>query len=232
MPSAAPTRVASVLAALCLDSRTGPRRNNRELSFPSSFFFTAVNHLLEISPSQPPPLLTVILFCSHCALSHCLFHSRPPPSLIPSHPRRLSISLLLQSLLLAGCLPLSGKQFFLSDQPTLCPFTVSSMCSLTPPRLLLFISFCPIIFPSNSDTLCFHSALLTVSIWMNTSHCISPPLSVLPSLSLHLHTVPSVYAKHWEAGNHHSVNLLLLHESAATFARPKKCYCKHKLVEP
>lgn len=92
----------------------------------------------------------------------------------------------------------------------------------------------PIIFQFNSNTLCFHSAQLAVSIWANTSHCI-PPLSFpmrLHFLSLHFRTVPSVFAKHREAEDHHSVNLLFLHESAATLQCPRKCQRKHKLVEP
>ncbi len=177
MPSTVATSAVSVLAALWLAERC-VQVEGRTLCFP--FFFS-----LQLSPicwkSLPHnlhPLRTFILFSIRCALCHCLFHSRPPPlSFSLTHVDYLS--LFCCSLFLARCLPLSGKQLFLSAQPTLCPFTVSSSPSLTPPRLLLFISFptlCPIIFPFNSGTLCFHSALLTVSIWMNTSHCISPTL--------------------------------------------------------
>lgn len=183
MPSAAPTRVASVLAALWFGSRTAPRRNNGELSFPSSFFFTTVTHLLEISPSQPPPLLTVILFGTHCALCHCLFHSRPPPPSFPlTHVDYLS--LFCCSLFLAGCLPLSGKQLFLSDQPTLCPSTVSSLCSLTLPRLLLFISF-PLSVPLSSLLIPTHSVF--IRLWSLSQFGWTRLIASLPlSLCCHL----------------------------------------------
>lgn len=181
-------------------SRTAPRR--KDGNSPSLFLFS-----LQLSPicwkSLPHnlrPLLTFILFSTRCALCHCLFHSRPPPLSFPlTHVDYLS--LFYCSLFLVRCLPLSGKQLFsLSSAHSLlihCIFLVFSH-STSIAALHLFPSFCPIIFPFNSNTLCFHSALLTVSIWMNTSHCISPPLfsSVLPSLSLHLQTVPSVFAKH------------------------------------
>lgn len=139
-------------------STATPRMNNGELSFPSSFFFTTVTHLLEISPSHPLPLLNVILFCTRCALCLCLFHSRPPPPSFPfTHVDYLS--LFYCSLFLALCLPLSGKQLFLSDQPTLCPFTVSSLSSLTPPRLLLLISF-PLSVPLSSLLIPTHSVFI------------------------------------------------------------------------
>ena len=140
-----------------------------------SFLFFAYNCLPfvgNLSLTTYAPSLTFILFSTRCALCHSLFHSQPPPLSFPLTDVDY-LSLFCCSLFLVRCLPLSGKQVFLSDQPTLCPFTVSSLSSA---RLLLFISLAAIIFPFNSDTLCFHSALLTVSIWMNTSHCVFPLL--------------------------------------------------------
>lgn len=57
--------------------------------------------------------------------------------------------------------------------------------------------------------------------------------SLPPNSSLHFFfcTVPSVFAKHREAENHHSVNLQLLPQSAATFKRAERCLRKHKTVE-
>lgn len=80
-------------------SRTASGRSDgNSLFFLFFISFTTVAHLLEISPSQPPPpaYLYLILY-PLCTLSLSVSLSTAP-SLIPSHPRRLSISLPLQSL--------------------------------------------------------------------------------------------------------------------------------------
>lgn len=141
-----------------------------------------------------------------------------PDHLLSTHPRRLSPSLLLQCLSLVGCLPLSGKQLFLSAQPTLCLFTGSSSCSLTPPRLLLFILLprCPIIFPFNSGTLCALSTLFAASTRMIMSHPSPPFFSLSPTSCLRLQTEPSVFCKHRQPVNHLSATLHLLLVLTAT----------------
>ena len=139
-------------------SRTGPEREDG--NSPSHFLFS-----LQLSPicwkSLPHslhPLLTFILFSTRCALCHCLFPSRPSPLTFPlTHVDYLS--LFYCSLFLVRCLPLSGKQLFLAAQPTLCPFTVSSLCPLTSPRLLLFISF-PLYVPLSSPLIPTHSVFI------------------------------------------------------------------------
>lgn len=234
MPSTAAARVASVLAGPWLAPALRPVGATGTL-LPPLFFSTTVSHLLELSPSQTRPPCTFILFSTRCALCHCLFHSRPPPLSFPlSHVDYLS--LFYCSLFLVRCLPLSGKQLFLSASAHSLPihwiFPVFSH-STSIAALHLFPSSRPIIFPFNSPHTLFS---------FGSAHCLNldehvslhPPPSFFPSasLSLHLHTVPSVFAKHWEAENHHSVNLLLLHESAATFRCPQNCRRKHKVVEP
>lgn len=74
---------------------------------------------LPLATSVPP--LTAI---SLSTLGHCPFHSGPPPLSSPlTHVDYLSVFCCGRSL--------SGEQLFLSAQPTLCTFTVSSSCSLT-----------------------------------------------------------------------------------------------------
>lgn len=209
-------------------SRTAPRREDENSPSPPfslslSFFFLYncrpfVGNLSLTTSAPCLPLsysLPVVHSVTVCfTLNRPLSHSLSPTSIIYLFSIAVSFSL-------AAFLSLVNSSFSqlspLSAHSLYLPRALSHSTSIA--ALHLFPSFCPIIFPFNSETLCFHSALLAVSIWMNTSHCISPPLSssVLPSLSLHLLTVPSVFAKHWEPENHHSVNLLLLHESAATF---------------
>lgn len=159
MPSAAPTGVASVLIALWVAKARYPEER-WELSFPFFFFFyfTTVSHLFEISTSQPPPpaYLYLILY-PLCTLSLSVSLSAAP-SLHSLSPTSI-IYLSSIALFLVRCLPLSGKQLFLSAQPTLCPFTVSYLCSLTPPRLLLFISF-PLSVPLSSPLIPTHSVFI------------------------------------------------------------------------
>ena len=121
MPSTAAARVASVLAAPWLAPVLRPGGATGTLlpfffSFLFFFFFS-----LQLSPicwnSLPhnlaPPPRTFILLSTRCALCHCLFHSRPPPLSFPlSHVDYLP--LFYCSLFLVRCLPLSGKQLFLS----------------------------------------------------------------------------------------------------------------------
>lgn len=196
-------------AALLLVQGLRPRGTaGTLLPFFSFFFFLQLSPICWKSlPHNLRPLRTFILFSARRALCHCLFHSRPPPLSFPlTHVDYLS--LFYCSLFLVRCLPLSGKQLFLSAQPTLCPFTASSSPrSLTPPRLLLFISF-PLSVPLSSPLIPAHSvliaALLTVSV-LDEHVSLHPPLPPFApplllfsfsSLSLHLHTVPSVFAKH------------------------------------
>lgn len=136
------------------------REEWRGSSFPFFFFFLNNCHPFvgNLSLTTSAPLHTFILFSTRCALCHCLFHSRPPPLPFPlTHVDW--VSLFYCGLFLVGCLPLSGKQLFLSAQPTLCPFTVSSSPSLTPPQLLLFISF-PLSVPLSSPLIPAHSVFI------------------------------------------------------------------------
>lgn len=127
-------------------------------------FFSPLKHLSFVGGKSlphnllPPAYLYLIPYplCT-LSLSASLSTTSSP---IPTHPRRLSRSLLAQSLSLSpvGCLPLSGKQLFLAAQPTPRLFTGSSSCSLTPPRLLLFILL-PRSVPLSSPLIQAHSAL-------------------------------------------------------------------------
>lgn len=133
------------------------QEDRRELS--SSFFFFSNNchpFVGNLSLTTSAPAYLYLILYPLCTLSLSVSLSTAP-SLIPSHPRRLS--LFYCSLFLVRCLPLSGKQLFLSAQPTLSPFTVSSPCSLTPPRLLLFISF-PLSVPLSSPLIPTHSVFI------------------------------------------------------------------------
>ncbi len=179
------------------------QEERRELSLPFPFFFFFYNCRpfvgnLSLTTSAPRLPLSYSLPVVHSVtvcftLDRPLSHSLSPTSII-------YLSSIAVSFSFAAFLPLVNSSFSqlspLSAHSLYLPHVLSlhlDCCSSSLP-----LSLSPIIFPFNSDTLRFHSALLTVSIWMNTSHCISPPLffSVSPSLSLHLHTVPSVFAKH------------------------------------
>lgn len=217
---------------------SGAASSKSDGNSPSPFFFFS----LQLSPicwnslphklapraplSYSPPAVHSVTVCF--TLDQPPSHSLSATSIIHLSSIAVSFS--------SAAFPSPVNSSFSQPRPTLCPFTGSSLCSLTPPRLPLFISFPlphPIIFPFNSPRTLFS---------FGSAHCLNldehvslhPPPSFFPSasLSLHLHTVPSVFAKHWEAENHHSVNLLLLHESAATFRCPQNCRRKHKVVEP
>lgn len=142
-------------------SRTAPGRHSRNSSSLFSFFFLQYDchpFLENLSLTTSALAYTFILFSPRCALCHCLFHSRPPP--LPFPPTCVDyLSLFYCGLFLVRCLPLSGKQLLFSAQPTLCPFTVSSKCSLTSPQLLLFISF-PLSVPLSSPLIQTHSAFI------------------------------------------------------------------------
>lgn len=161
MPSTAPTRAASVLAALWPAQGLHPGETTDILLPFFPFFFLQCDcrpFLENLSLTTAALAYTFILFSPRCALCHCLFHSRPPP--LPFPPTRVDyLSLFYCGLFLVRCLPLSGKQLFFSAQPTLCPFTVSSKCSLTSPQLLLFISF-PLSVPLSSPLIQTHSAFI------------------------------------------------------------------------
>lgn len=183
------------------------RQTQQEFFFPFFLFLfflffcsTTVTHFLKISPSQPPPLLIplsyslpVVHSVTVCfTLDRPLSHSLRPASII-------YLSSIAVSFSFAAFLSLVNSSFLSSAHslPIHCIFQVfSHFTSIA--SLHLVPSFCPIIFSFNSDTLCFHLGLLSVSVQTNTSHCIPPPLlpSVSPSLSLHLHTIPSVFARH------------------------------------
>lgn len=104
MPSTAATRVASILAAPVVGSRTASRRNDGNPPFPFFFllsFSTTVIHLLEISPSQPPPpcvplsySLPAVHSVTVCfTLDHPLSHSLSPMSIKYLSPIAVSFSL-------------------------------------------------------------------------------------------------------------------------------------------
>lgn len=161
MPSTAPTRAASVLAALWPAQGLHPADTTGILLPFFPFFFLQYDchpFLENLSLTTSALAYTFILFSPRCALCHCLFHSRPPP--LPFPPTRVDyLSLFYCGLFLVRCLPLSGKQLLFSAQPTLCPFTVSSKCSLTSPQLLLFILF-PLSVPLSSPLIQTHSAFI------------------------------------------------------------------------
>lgn len=160
MPSTAPTRAASVLAALWPAQGLHPADRTGILLpfFPFFLQYDCHPFLENLSLTTSALAYTFILFSPRCALCHCLFHSRPPP--LPFPPTRVDyLSLFYCGLFLVRCLPLSGKQLLFSAQPTLCPFTVSSKCSLTSPQLLLFILF-PLSVPLSSPLIQTHSAFI------------------------------------------------------------------------
>lgn len=161
MPSTAPTRAASVLAALwpAQGLHLADTAGILLPFFPFFFLQYDCHPFLEnLSLTTSALAYTFILFSPRCALCHCLFHSRPPP--LPFPPTCVDyLSLFYCGLFLVRCLPLSGKQLLFSAQPTLCPFTVSSKCSLTSPQLLLFISF-PLSVPLSSPLIQTHSAFI------------------------------------------------------------------------
>lgn len=141
-------------------SRTAPSRHNRNSSSLFSFFFAV--RLSPISwkslPHNLRPCLYLYLILSPlCTLSLSVSLSTTP---LPFPPTRVDyLSLFYCGLFLVRCLPLSGKQLLFSAQPTLCPFTVSSKCSLTSPQLLLFILF-PLSVPLSSPLIQTHSAFI------------------------------------------------------------------------
>ena len=93
--------------------------------------------------SYSPPAVHSVTVCF--TLDHPLSHSLSATSII----YRSSIAVSFSS----AAFPSLVNSSFSQPRPTLCPFTGSSLCSLTPPRLPLFISFPlprPIIFPFNS----------------------------------------------------------------------------------
>ena len=177
--------------------------NPPSLFFFFSFFFFSYNCLpfvgtLSLTTSPPPraplsyspPAVHSVTVCF--TLDHPLSHSLSATSII----YRSSIAVSFSS----AAFPSLVNSSFSQPRPTLCPFTGSSLCSLTPPRLPLFISFPlphPIIFPFNSPHTLFS---------FGSAHCLNldehvslrPPPHFFPSasVSLHLHTVPSVFAKH------------------------------------
>lgn len=145
---------------------------------PPPFFFLQLSPICwnslphKLAPRAPlsysPPAVHSVTVCF--TLDHPLSHSLSATSIIYLSSIAVSFS--------SAAFPSPVNSSFSQPRPTLCPFTGSSLCSLTPPRLPLFISFplpIPLSSPLIPHTLCFHSALLTVSIWMNTSHCIHPP---------------------------------------------------------
>lgn len=136
-------------------SRTASRRTDGNSPSFSLLF-------LQLSPicwkSPPRNLYPLRTFIFSLPVVHsvtvCFTLDCPPLSFPLTHVDYLS--LFYCSLFLVRCLPLSGKQLFLSARPTLCPFTVSSSCSLTPPRLLLFIPL-PLSVPLSSPLIPLHS---------------------------------------------------------------------------
>lgn len=176
-------------------SRTAPRRRTL---LPFFFFFPFVGNL---SLHNLRPLLTFILFPPRCALCHCLFLSRPAPLSFPlTHVDYLS--LFYRSLFLVHCLflplvnssfsklsPLSAHSLYLSHVLSL---HLNCHSSSFPPLFLRHYLLLQL-----RHTLFSFGSACCLSL---DEHCVFPPsLSfpfVSPSLSLHLHTVPSVFAKH------------------------------------
>lgn len=158
MPSAAPTRVASVLAALWLARGLRPGGKMGTLH---PFFFFLYNCRpfvgnLSLTTSAPCLPLSYSLPVVHSVtvcftLDRPLSHSLSPTSII-------YLSSIAVSFSFAAFLSLVNSSF-LSAQPTLCSFTVSSSFSLTPPRLLLFISF-PLSVPLSSPLIPTHSVFI------------------------------------------------------------------------
>lgn len=176
MPSTTPARVASVLAAPWLAQALHPERTMGTLC---PFFFFSYNcrpfvDNLSLTTSAPclplsysPPVVHSVTVCF--TLDRPLSHSLSPMSIIYLSSIAVSFSSAAFPSLVNSSFsqlsPLSAHSLYLS-----CVLSYSTSIA----ALHFFPSFCPIIFPFNSDTLCFHTAVLTVSVWMNTSHCISP----------------------------------------------------------
>lgn len=122
-----------------------------ELAFPFQFFFAFVTHLLDICPltTCPPPAHLYLILWPLCTPSLSVSFSvhptpRSPPS-IPFHPRRLSISVLLQSFSSTDS-PLSSKQLLFLRFPSGCTIFQFS-CSTSIVALHFFSSLAPIIVP-------------------------------------------------------------------------------------
>lgn len=152
----------------------------------SSFFFLILNtcHLSAENLSLTTSASCIPLFYSlpivhfvtvWFTLDHLLSHSHSPTSIK---------SLSHCSVSLVGCLPLAGKQLFLSALPTLCLFTGSSSCSLTPPRWRLFILLlCSI--PLSSPLIQAHSRSLSTLLAALTGMIIAPTTTTAPPTHLY-----------------------------------------------
>lgn len=176
MPHAFATTASSI--PTCLWSAVGQHPGGTWERLPTLFFFLPLTPAISLTTSASCiPLsysLPIVHFVTVCfTLDHLLCHSHSPTSIKSLSP--ISVSL-------------SGKQLFLSAQPTLSLFTGSSSCSLTPPRLLLFILL-PRSIPLSSPLIQAHSALFQLYCalaWNLDDHptstppCRQPP----PSLSL------------------------------------------------
>lgn len=135
--------------------RTASWRNVGKLVHPPNTCHLLVEDLSLTPPASCIPLsysLAIVQFVTVCFTpDHLLSHSHSPTSIKSLSPIAVSLSRWLPS-------SLSGKQLFLSAQPTLCLFTGSSSCSRTPPRLLLFILL-PRSVPLSSPLIQAYSAL-------------------------------------------------------------------------
>lgn len=187
-----------------------------------------------LSLTTSAPLHTFILFSARCALCHCLFHLTTPLSHSHSPTSIKYLSPIALSFLLAAFSSMVNS--FSSAQPTLFPFADSSPRSLTPPRLLLFIYYA-LPFPLSSSLILARSVfiqLCSLSQFGWTRLIASLPLtfaSVPSTLSLRLHT------DHLYLLSTERLGIITLSTCAFCLSQqplsnvPKKCHCKHKLVE-
>lgn len=163
MPHAVATTASSILTGLRSAVGQHPGGTWESLHTLFYFYFFTLNtcHLLVENLSLTTcasciPLsysLPIVHFVTVCfTLDHLLSHSHSPTSIKSLSPIAVSLSLSL-----AAFLSLVNSSF--AQLSPLCLFTGSSSCSLTPPRLLLFILL-PRSIPLSSSLIQAHSALI------------------------------------------------------------------------